>query len=57
MYDCILLSTGPFVPDSQFFKHMTLETSEVVVIGSLMTIGLVVATTLLAFNIVWRNNK
>ena len=48
---------GSVAPDSHFFKHMSLTTLEVVVIGLLVTVGLVVAILLLIFNIIWSSNK
>jgi hypothetical protein len=51
------MHVGSYVPDSHFFKHMSIASVEVILIAVLMATGLLIATVLLVFNIIWRNHK
>ena len=53
-----MLTAGSFSPPSSHFLEVSsISIGELVVIGTVVLLGMVLASVLLVFNIAWRKNK
>ena len=53
-----MLTVGSFSPPSSHFLEVSsISIGELVVVGTVVLLGMVLASVLLVFNIAWRKNK